>query len=176
MSSSTASISTSAQPQPSRSPQPLLFITVGSTDFDALVQAVDELMPSLAGYSGIVQIGHGDYIPRNLPWFRFDSSLSAYYEHASLVIAHGGLATTMEVLRRQVPLVSVSNPDRYDNHQDDLLEIMARDGYLSWCRNLDGLAAAVNAATSQTLRRYETPACWIHKEIYRYLSQSAANR
>lgn len=145
-----------------------LFVTVGSTDFDPLVQAVDALVPALK-LQGTMQIGHGRYEPANLPYFRFAPSLESYYESASLVIAHGGLATTMEVLRRGLPLISVSNPDRYDNHQDDLLAIMAEEGYLIWCRRLDELAQAIETAQTNTLKRYQEPKCEIHLVIKEFL-------
>ena len=114
-----------------------VFITVGSTDFDALVQACDSLAPSL---QGIIQIGHGQYTPVNMPYFRFAPSLAPYYEQASLVIAHGGLATVTEVLERGLALVGVSNPDRYDKHQEELLTALTEEDYLVWCRQLDDLA------------------------------------
>jgi UDP-N-acetylglucosamine transferase subunit ALG13 len=116
-----------------------------------------------------MQIGGGTYEPRNMPFFRFASSLQPYYDQATLVIAHGGLATTMEVLMRGLPLVSVSNPDRYDNHQDDLLSNMAQEGYLVWCRQLDDLGQAIHTAQTTSLRPYEQSACEIHTHIHRFL-------
>jgi UDP-N-acetylglucosamine transferase subunit ALG13 len=122
---------------------------------------------------GIMQIGHGQYIPANLPHFRFAPSLDPYYEQAGLVVAHGGLATTMEVLRHRLPLVSVSNPDRFDNHQDDLLSAMAQEGYLIWCQDLNQLGRAMDtalkAAQNRSLKPYEPSECRIHTVIHDYL-------
>ncbi len=154
--------------------QPYIFVTVGSTDFDSLIQSVDVLAPSL-GLQGEMQIGHGQYEPVNLPYFRFASPLDPYYKQASLVIAHGGLATTMEVLRRGLPLVSVSNPDRYDNHQDDLLATMTEEGYLVWCRRLNELKHAIETAQTTSLRRYQTPKCEIHLVINKFLNGQNQN-
>ena len=100
-----------------------VFVTVGSTDFDPLIKAIDRLALSIC-IKGIMQIGHGKYKPNNLPYFRFAPSLDPYYKIATIAIAHGGLATTMEILKKGLPLISVSNPDRYDNHQKDLLETL----------------------------------------------------
>jgi UDP-N-acetylglucosamine transferase subunit ALG13 len=147
-----------------------LFVSVGSTDFDELVRAVDSLVPSL-GFEGIIQIGHGKYKPKNLPFFRFAVSLSPFYEKASLAVAHGGLATTMEILRQGLPLVSVSNPDRYDRHQEDLLKIMEENGYLIWCRKIEKIDASINLAMSQNFATYNPPECKIHLHISRFLSQ-----
>jgi beta-1,4-N-acetylglucosaminyltransferase len=145
-----------------------IFVTVGSTDFDTLVQTVDHLAPTLPS-KGIMQIGHGRYVPSNWPHFRFADSLAPYYDRASLVIAHGGLATTMEVLARGLPLVSVSNPDRYDHHQDDLLSAMEEEGYLVWCRQLSELKQAIAAAQQGPLKLYERGACKIHLHIHEFL-------
>jgi UDP-N-acetylglucosamine transferase subunit ALG13 len=151
-----------------------VLVTVGTTDFDALIQAVDALAPSLQ-VQGTMQIGHGQYIPVNMPYFRFAPSLAPYYEQASLVIAHGGLGTTMEVLRRGLPLVSVGNPDRYDNHQEDLLSTMAEEGYLVWCRRLDELKQAIETAQTASPRRYQPPECEIHLVINKFLGDHSAD-
>jgi UDP-N-acetylglucosamine transferase subunit ALG13 len=156
-----------------------LFVTVGSTDFDPLVQAVDALLPTLqpmvgGSMRGAMQIGHGRYEPVHLPYFRFAPTLAPYYAAASLVVAHGGLASTMEALNRGVPLISVSNADRYDGHQDELLAALAAEGYLYWCRELGQLAQAIAAVQAQPLRRYEPPDCRIHLVIEEYLCQEAS--
>ena len=149
-----------------------IFVTVGSTDFDALIQAADRLAPTLDA-EGVMQIGHGTYNPVHWPHFRFAPSLDSYYDAANLVIAHGGLGTTIEVLTRGLPLVSVSNPDRYDNHQDDLLAAMAQEGYLIWCHDLDQLGYAVSsalkAAQNGSLKRYVPSECRIHTVINDFL-------
>jgi UDP-N-acetylglucosamine transferase subunit ALG13 len=149
--------------------KPKIFVTVGSTDFDLLVQAVDSLAPSLPG-AGIMQIGHGQYEPKHWPHFRFAPSLAPYYDQASLVIAHGGLATTMEVLNRGLPLVGVSNHDRSDNHQDDLLTAMEKEGYLVWCRDLDKLGQAIHTALTVPRKPYRVDECRIHLRIHEFLA------
>jgi UDP-N-acetylglucosamine transferase subunit ALG13 len=152
-----------------------VFVTVGSTEFDALIRAVDRLGPLLGG-QGIMQIGHGQYIPTSMPHFRFAPTLDPYYDRATLVIAHGGLGTTMEVLRRGLPLISVSNPDRYDRHQDDLLTTMSQESHLIWCRGLGELCQAIQTARHTPLRRYEPDECTIHLVIDAFLSKHARRR
>jgi UDP-N-acetylglucosamine transferase subunit ALG13 len=151
-------------------PQPFLFVTVGTTDFDPLVHKVDELVPKLGTQAGVMQIGNGHYRPVNMPYFRFAPSLAPYYTQATLVIAHGGIGITMEALSHGLPLVSVSNADRYDQHQAELLRTMAEEGYLCWCQELDGLEAAIEDAQSKMMRRYTRPECNIHRVIDHYLS------
>lgn len=149
--------------------QPFLFVTVGSTDFDPLVREMDQLVPGLGINEGIMQIGNGHYLPTNLPYFRFAPTLAPYYAQATLVVAHGGLAVTMEVLSHGLPLVSVSNADRYDQHQEELLSALADEGYLCWCQELDDLQTVIQEAQSKTLRRYTLPESNIHRVIDSYL-------
>ncbi|NLE76981.1 MAG: hypothetical protein GX605_09575 [Chloroflexi bacterium] len=142
----------------------MIFVTVGTTEFDGLVRAMDELAPSL-GQPVVMQIGHGAYEPHQAQFFRFAGSLAPHLAQADLVVAHGGLGTTMEVLYLGKPLVSVSNPDRYDRHQEDLLGTMEGLGHLLWCRRLEGLGQAIAEAGQRTFVPYQPPPCTIHEVI-----------
>lgn len=125
-----------------------ILTTVGSGDFDDLVQAMDRLAPALtaAGDTVVMQIGEGRYVPQAAAWFRFEPSLEPHIARADLVVAHGGLGVTIEVLRQGKRLVSVSNPDRYDAHQGDLLGVLSQRGHLIWCQDLAQLADAIALA------------------------------
>ena len=74
----------------------------------------------------------------------------------------------IEVLRIGKPLVAVSNPDRYDRHQDDILAAFSSRGYLTWCRNLSQLADALHEAGERRYETYVPPVCTIATEIRRY--------
>lgn len=148
----------------------MIFVTVGTTEFDALVQAMDAWA---AGREEpvVMQIGHGTYVPRHAQHFRFAPTLGPYYEGADLVVAHGGLGTTMEVLHLGKPLVSVSNPDRYDRHQEELLEALDAAGNLLWCRDLARLSEAIAEARRRRFTPYVPPPCHIHEVIAAYLER-----
>lgn len=146
----------------------MIFVTVGTTDFDALVQAMDFLAPQL-NEEVEIQIGRGGYEPRHCSWFRFSPSLEPYYERADVVVAHGGLGTIMEVLRRGGKLIGVANPDRYDQHQEDLLSYLAEEGYLIWCRDLASLPDELHRVHGMTFRRYWSPECHVHDVIAEFL-------
>ena len=99
-----------APPPPARGGT--VFVTVGTTRFDALVEAVDseEVAAALAGkgYARlVVQLGASAYRPRVLlpegaaagrhaasglqvEWFEYAPSLEPYMESAALVISHAG--------------------------------------------------------------------------------------
>ena len=63
----------------------MIFVTVGTTHFDELVETVDKLAEKLKEKCTI-QIGVGKYIPKNCKWFRFKSSLKNYYKNSDLFL------------------------------------------------------------------------------------------
>lgn len=149
----------------------MIFVTVGTTDFDDLVRAMDDVASALST-KVVAQIGRGSYEPHHIEYFRFAPSLDPYYAQADIVVAHGGLGTTIEVIQRGLPLIGVSNPDRYDRHQDDLLGALETRGHMVWCRNLTDLPALLADIGSRRFVPYESPPCTIAAEIRRYLGMS----
>ncbi|XP_070042251.1 uncharacterized protein [Nicotiana tomentosiformis] len=96
----------------------VVFVTVGTTCFDALVRAVDtpELKNELfrKGYTNIlIQIGRGSYIPTKVP---------------------AGSGSIFETLRLGKPLIVVVNEDLMDNHQSELAEELAERKHLFCAR------------------------------------------
>lgn len=149
----------------------MIFVTVGTTDFDALTARMDELAPAL-DEEVVIQTGRGACVPQHAQHFRFAPSLEPYYAGARLVVSHGGLGTLVEVLRLGKPLIGVSNPDRFDLHQNDLLGELERGGYLLWCRDLAGLAGDIQRIAAMNFRTYEDPPCAIHLAIADFLKGS----
>ena len=118
-----------------------VLVTVGTTKFDALVEAVDS--PPLAeallarGYSRlIIQLGAGAYLPRRLvpngtaalgqatticglhvAYFDFTASLKQHMQQATLVISHAGSGSIFEALQLGKPLIAVPNTKLMANHQ-----------------------------------------------------------
>ena len=149
----------------------MIFVTVGTTDFDALVRAMDDLAPTL-DEKVVAQVGRGRYAPQHMEYFRFAPSLDPYYDQARVVVAHGGLGTMIEVLQRGIKLIGLSNPDRYDRHQEDLLSTLDARGHMVWCRRLTDLTQALEEIDTRTFVRYEMPPCRIAGVIRRYLGIS----
>jgi UDP-N-acetylglucosamine transferase subunit ALG13 len=146
----------------------MIFVTVGTTDFDALARRMDEIAVTL-DEEVVMQTGRGVYAPRHARSFRFAPSLEEYYRQARLVVSHGGLGTLVEVLRLGKPLIGVSNPDRYDLHQNDLLGELERGRYMVWCRDLAALDDDIRRIGDMQFRRYDEPPCSIHLAITAYL-------
>jgi beta-1,4-N-acetylglucosaminyltransferase len=149
----------------------MIFVTVGTTDFDALVVAADALAASTAE-TVVIQIGHGEVEPQHAQWLRFAPSLDPFYDQADVVVTHGGLGTVTEVLRRGLRMVGVSNPDRFDRHQDQILQAFEQAGHLVWCRDLAELPAAIERARQAQLVPYQPPPSHIHRVIDRFLRET----
>lgn len=152
----------------------MILVTVGSTDFDALVRQMDVIAARL-DEEVTMQVGSGRYEPRNATnAFRYAPSLEPYMREADLIVSHGGLGTVMEALRMGKRLVAVSNPDRYDSHQDDLLSHLSGAGHLIWCRDLASLAQDLERARSAHLEPYVEAECRIHVVIADFLRRRFA--
>ncbi|CAI5743216.1 unnamed protein product [Hyaloperonospora brassicae] len=113
-----------------------VFVTVGTTKFDALVAALDTdacLSALVArGFTSVrMQIGHGAHVPRpsfpglELSFYRHDPHYKQDVAAADLVVSHAGAGSVMDSLALQKKLVVVVNDALMDNHQTELAEAMA---------------------------------------------------
>jgi hypothetical protein len=87
-----------------------------------------------------------------------------------------GLGVCLEALQVGQRLIAVSNPDRRDQHQQDLLTTLAADNYLIWCRDVDHLDQAIALGRQIALRPYQQPECTLHLCIREYLAGLDAAR
>ncbi|GMI88793.1 hypothetical protein like AT4G16710 [Hibiscus trionum] len=126
----------------------MVFVTVGTTCFDALVKVVDsqEVKDELLrrGYTDLlIQMGRGSYLPTKstgddgslaVDYFTFSSSIADHLRSASLVISHAGSGSIFETLQLGKPLIVVVNEDLMDNHQSELAEELAERQHLYCAR------------------------------------------
>lgn len=145
----------------------MIFVAVGTTAFNALVKAMDELSQNLSE-EVVIQIGRGSVEPQHCEYFRFAPSLTPYYERASVVISHGGVGITTEVLQHGRPLVAVEDVTQPERHQREILDALAQEGYLIWCEELQKLPEAIEQAKTQ-LKPYVKPECQIHTIVAEFL-------
>ncbi|KAL1320620.1 hypothetical protein HN51_065291 [Arachis hypogaea] len=161
----------------------VVFVTVGTTRFDALVSAVDSenvrKVLAAKGYTHLlIQLGRGSYLPSKsdgddgslaVDYFTFSSSIADYLRSASLVISHAGSGSIFETLRLCKPLVVVVNEDLMDNHQSELAEELAERKHL-YCARPQNLYQTLADMDLNTLLPY-TPgdATPVAKHINRFL-------
>jgi UDP-N-acetylglucosamine transferase subunit ALG13 len=146
----------------------VIFVAVGTTDFDALIAEMDRLAPSLEE-EVIMQIGNSRYVPKSAAYFRFAPTLAPYYDRCHVVVAHGGLGIITEALERGKKVIGVENVDAHGRHQRDLLRTLAQQGYIIWCQDPRELSEALGRVQTQKFRRYVVPRCEIHTQIIQFL-------
>jgi beta-1,4-N-acetylglucosaminyltransferase len=125
-----------------------LFVTVGTTSFDALLAALDrpKVVATLRarGFTSVaVQFGRGEASGRvrnlvsrpglEVSMFAFKPSLEAEMRASDLVITHAGAGSIFECLAVEKPCLVVVNERLMGNHQAELAEALAERGHLRWC-------------------------------------------
>lgn len=147
----------------------VVFVTVGTTSFDALVKSVDsqhvrnELKKR--GYTDLlIQMGRGSYIPSKawgedeslvVDHFTFSPSIADYMRSASLIISHAGSGSIFEALRLSKPLIVVVNEDLMDNHQSELAEELADRKHL-FCATPQTLVETIQTMDLDSLLPYQS--------------------
>ena len=128
-----------------------IFITVGTTDFDDLIRALDtseflSFMTKSRCKRVIFQIGRGSFTPTylegisqnsgqfRLECFRFKPSLADIMAESSLIISHAGSGSMSEALYLRKVLVVCINESLMDNHQVELAEVLAEQKYCTYTK------------------------------------------
>lgn len=122
-----------------------VFITVGTTDFDNLIEICDtnsffEQLISMKVKKLKLQIGRGKYEPKvinklcgdmgvEFSSFRFKASLDEEMDEADLIISHCGAGSILEAVSRRKPLIVVINESLQDNHQREIANAIVSEGY-----------------------------------------------
>jgi beta-1,4-N-acetylglucosaminyltransferase len=130
----------------SSSKERCIFVTVGTTLFDSLIESVvsEQTLVCMAshGYTRlIIQYGKGQppllhaiKTKIKLECFDFKPSLQEDMLRADLIVSHAGAGTVMETLKLESqtkPTVAVViNSRLMDNHQTELAEAMGERGHL----------------------------------------------
>ena len=126
----------------------MIFVTVGTTRFDELVEAIDRIAHCL-DEEIIIQAGNHKYVPKNCQFFTFANDILNYLKKANIVIAHGGAGITFEALDLHKKIISIINPNVLDSHQSDLLRKLSQEGHLIWCNDLNKLNIYIKGVTKE---------------------------
>lgn len=137
------------------------FVTVGSTQFPELVQAVlHEHALSIfknLGYTRLI-VQHGSYTPNtpkieklSIECFAYTNDLAEYIRIADLIISHAGAGTAIEVLRARKKLIMVPNETLLDNHQVELAEKLSSSSYCLSCKPQDVMRAVQDSSKIEFL-------------------------
>jgi len=123
-----------------------VFLTVGTTRFDKLVEAavarpVVQALKAIGCRKLTIQAGssatpfledfHRDAL--NIEIYSYKDSIYEDIKAADLVIGHAGAGTVLEVLRQEKPLIVVINDSLMNNHQEELASQLQEDGHSLFC-------------------------------------------
>ncbi|KAK6107808.1 Glycosyltransferase 28 C-terminal domain family protein [Brugia pahangi] len=132
------------------------FVTVGSTEFDALIRVVVErkFLESLKEIGitdlliqmgkGKIELEKGNHCGININYYRYKDDILQDIAEADLVIGHAGAGTCLEVLRYKKPLVVVVNEELMNNHQWELAERLQELGHI-FCTRPNDLAEVIKS-------------------------------
>lgn len=148
----------------------MIFVTVGTTAFDSLIQTVDEISTQIEEKI-ICQIADGKYVPKNCEYFRFKTTLEEEFKKADLVICHGGAGTLFNLLGLHKRVISVPNLERKDKHQTDLIDTLSEDNYIISCYKLSELETKIRSSRKVSLKLYENSECRIAEEIIKFIGE-----
>lgn len=145
-----------------------VFVTVGTTQFNALINAINTsevaaVLRRLGLRRLTIQIGsgHDHDLPNSSHYkdipievYSLKPSIKPDISTADLIISHAGAGTCIDVLtQKNVPLVVVVNDQLMDNHQTELADQLASDGYIVACKP-DGLAKQLSDIPKVQFRQY----------------------
>lgn len=103
-----------------------VFVTVGTTSFDPLIEVVDKgEFASVA----TLQIAEGKYAPTYAEWFRFDDQLQVHIQKADIVVCHAGAGSIFSLLQAGIVPIVVPNTIRRDQHQLEIAHWLERNRY-----------------------------------------------
>jgi len=131
---------------------PYVFVTVGTTKFDKLIEVIDSaefgewLHKQNPDLTVVVQRGSGEYEPKSA-WisecFTFKPSLTEDMEGAALIITHAGSGSVLESLKLRRKTCVVVNTDLMDNHQTELANEVCNRGLATCAKGPSNLLEAL---------------------------------
>ena len=139
-----------------------VFVTVGTTSFDALIGActTPEFHKKLKtlGFDELrLQVGRGA-APTDtdrVSWFRFAPTITEEMRAADVVISHAGAGSILEALELGKRLVVCVNDALMDNHQAELAAALEARGHVVVARGVDDVADALQRVVATRPAPYE---------------------
>ncbi|KAJ3260829.1 hypothetical protein HK103_007392 [Boothiomyces macroporosus] len=119
-----------------------VFVTVGTTKFEKLIEKIceKEFQDDQNCEKLTVQYGKSKRpkITIASEVYDYKPSIKVDLREADVIISAGGSGTILESLELQKNIIVVVNTDLMDNHQQELVDQLVKDGYIVSC-SLDGL-------------------------------------
>lgn len=141
-----------------------IFVTVGTTRFDALVLECDHLAEA-SEHEFIVQHANPNLVLNYANGQMFFDDITERYATAEVVITHAGAGSIYGLLEKGKTIIVVPNFERIDKHQSDIAVYVENNQYALVCWDLDDLAAMLQRSISFVPARYVKEDFFKFKEI-----------
>jgi beta-1,4-N-acetylglucosaminyltransferase len=151
-----------------------IFITVGTTKFDALIKYIDTA-PCFRNFDIEFQIADGKYAPRNHPYITFVDSgaVNNKYQEADVIITHAGQGTIFKLLRMGKKVIVVPNLERTDKHQLDIAGYVQKNNYALVALNLAQLESLLDTIRDREFAKFDAVDFFKANEIIEYILTGA---
>jgi len=118
----------------------MIFVTVGTFNFDKLILEIDEMISSgIITEEVVCQIGNGEYLPENCKYFTYTKDIAGYIDQADFVICHGGTGSTLGLIKSKKRFIAVANTDLSNDHQSEFLSGLCREVSIPWTNSIEKL-------------------------------------
>ncbi|GLS89025.1 hypothetical protein GCM10007916_00920 [Psychromonas marina] len=127
-----------------------VFVTVGTTKFDAMIKALDELFAQKAfsHHEVLFQIADGVYVPKSNTYVTMLSTIEEAYREHDLVITHAGAGSIFRLLELRKKIIIIPNVDRIDTHQTDIAKYMGDNQHALICDDLSALGENISQSST----------------------------
>lgn len=141
----------------------MILVTLGTQDksFRRLLSTLDkQIEMGLITDEIIVQSGYTKFDSKYMkliPYFSQDE-LDLYRKDASIIITHGGVGSILDGCRINKKIIGVARlkefKEHINDHQVEICERFAQDGYILFARNLVDLPRLINESLSFIPKKY----------------------
>ena len=143
-----------------------IFITVGTTPFDELIQACDEKLDPQK-YAVKAQISDtAKYIPKSFESFAYDPDIQVHYEWADVIISHAGAGTFYQLMEMGKKVIFVPNQTLKDSHQNDICTYALKHNYAFVLNDVTALEMFLAKIQDHHFIPYEKDTDEISQTIY----------
>ncbi|MEZ9324221.1 PssE/Cps14G family polysaccharide biosynthesis glycosyltransferase [Vibrio cyclitrophicus] len=149
-----------------------VFVTVGTTAFEGLVSASDELAEANPSLDFRFQISDGKVVPQNGRYFRFVDNIDVHYRQADVVITHSGAGSIYQLLELGKKIIIVPNFERVDKHQSDIAFFMEQNGYALVCWDVQNLETLIDTSKTFEVKEFSKTNFFKYDEIVSYITES----
>jgi UDP-N-acetyl-D-mannosaminouronate:lipid I N-acetyl-D-mannosaminouronosyltransferase len=131
-----------------------IFVTVGTTQYDSLIKAIDDHLSS-DEFDISIQLADGEYTPKHHTFFRYTDHIEQHFNEADLVITHAGAGTVFQLLEDNKKMLVIPNQDRVDDHQLDLAHYVKKNNFANVCFDLSTILRCLIEADRSVYAPYE---------------------